>query len=91
MLAQEGDDGLDAMILRATLHLASDLFLSDETCGDQPAQVKCQCRCRKAEASLDFADGKTAWASANQQPINIKAGQVAQFGEAACGKFAVHG
>src|SRR5438132_1344497 len=90
MLSQEPDDGVDAMVLGATDHFASNLFLCDEARTNQPAQMKRQGGCRQVKASLYFADVQSTRTGANQKPVDVEAGQVAQFGEAACGEFSVH-
>src|SRR5438105_2535485 len=87
MLSQEADDGIDAMVLGATDHFASNLFLCDEARTNQPAQMKRQGGCRQVKASLYFADVQSTRTGANQKPVDVEAGQVAQFGEAACGEF----
>src|SRR5712691_10694735 len=84
MLSQEPDDGIDTMVLGATDHFASNLFLRDESGADQSSQMKGKGRCRQVKARLYFADVKSAWAGANQTPVDVETGQVAQFSKAAC-------
>src|SRR5512144_2896613 len=84
MLPQEGDDGVDAVVLGAANHLPPDLFLRDEACTNQASQMKGQGRGRQVETGLYFADVEPRRAGANEKPIDVQAGQVAQFGEAAC-------
>jgi hypothetical protein len=77
MLSQEGDDGVDAMVLGTANHLPPDLFLSDETRSNQASQMKSQSRCRQIEPGLYFADVEPWRAGANQQPIDVEASKVA--------------
>ena len=79
------------MVLGAANHLPPDLFLRNEACANQASQMKGQRRCRQVETGLYFPDVEPRRTSANEKPINVQAGQVAQFGEAACGEFSVHG
>src|SRR5689334_7670415 len=90
MLAQESDDGVDTMVLGSTDHAAPDLFLCDQAGVDQTSKMKRQSRCGQVEASLYLADAEAAGAGANQQPVNVQTGQVAEFGKAAGGQFPVH-
>lgn len=78
------------MVLGAANNLSPDLFLRDETGTNQASQMKGQSRCRQVETGLYFADVEPRRAGANEKPIDVQAGQVAQFGEAACGELSVH-
>jgi len=91
MLPQELDNRVDAMVLGAANYLPPDLFLRDKPCANQASQMKGQSRCRQVETGLYFADVESRRAGANEKPIDVQASQVAQFGEAACGEFSVHG
>ena len=79
------------MVLGPANNLPPDLFLRDEAATNQASQMKGQSRCRQVETGLYFADVEAWRAGPNEEPIDVQAGQVAQFGEAACGEFSVHG
>src|SRR6266545_3962554 len=91
MLPQEPDNGVDAMVLGAANHLPPDLLLSDEACTNQASQMKGQRRCRQIETGLYFADVEPRRTGSDEKPVDVQAGQIAQFGEAACGELTVHG
>ena len=78
------------MVLGAANHLAPDLFLCNEARANEASQMKGQSRCRQIETGLYLADVEPGRAGANEKPIDVEAGQVAQFGEAACSEFSVH-
>jgi len=65
------------MVLGAANHLAADLFLCDEACANEAAQMKGQGRCRQVETGLYLADVEPRRTGANEKPINVQAGQVA--------------
>ena len=79
------------MVLGAANHLAPDLFLCNEAGANEASQMKGQRRCRQVEAGLYFADVEPRRTGANEKPIDVQAGQIAQFGEAACCELTVHG
>jgi len=74
----------------AANHFAADFLLRDKTHVDQPAQMKRQCRSRYIEARLNLADVQAGRSSTDQQPVDIKARQIAQFGQTSCGKSTIH-
>ena len=78
------------MVLGAANDLPPDLLLCHETGANQASQMKGQGRRRQVKTGLNFADVEPRRARANEKPIDVQAGQVAQLGEAACGKFSVH-
>ena len=90
MFAQELDDPVDAIVLSATGHGASALFLGDEACANQPAQMKGERGRRYVETGLDIGDVEAGRSSPYQEPIDIQPGQIAQFGQATRRKFAIH-
>jgi hypothetical protein len=91
MLPQELNNRVDAMVLGAANYLPPDLFLRDKACANQASQMKGQGRCRQVETGLYFANVEPRRSGSNEKPINIQAGQIAQFGEAACSELSVHG
>src|SRR5467141_1675236 len=90
MLAQELDDPIHTMILSAASHRAPVFFLGNEACADQPAQMKRERGGRHVETGLDIGDVEAGRSGANQEPINVQSGQIAQFGQAPRSKLAIH-
>ena len=64
--------------------------LVDQSCRDQPAQMKGEGRGGHPEARLYFAYGEPIRTGADQKPDDLKARQVAEFGEASRGCLDVH-
>ena len=90
MLAQELHDRVHTVVLSATDHRAPNLLLRNEARADQPAQMKGERRGRYVETSLDICDVEAGRPGANQEPINVQPGQIAQFGQTTRSEFAIH-
>jgi hypothetical protein len=90
MLAQELDDSVHTIVLSAAVHGTPVFFLRDETCANQPAQMKGERRSRHVEASLDVGDIEATRSGPNEESINVEPGQIAQFGQAARGDSTIH-
>ncbi len=90
MLAQELDDPVHTIVLSAASHRAPVFFLGNEACVNQPAQMKGERGGRYVETGLNIGDVEAGRSGANQEPINVQAGQIAQFGQAARSELAIH-
>jgi len=90
MLAQELDDPIHTIILSAASHRAPVFFLGNEACANQPAQMKGERGGRYVETGLNIGDVEAGRPGPNQEAINVQSGQIAQLGEAARGKLAIH-
>ena len=74
MLAQELDDRVNLMVLRAADYCASGFFLRDKACANQPTQMKGERGGRHVETGLNIGDVEAGWPGPNQEAINVQSG-----------------
>ena len=90
MLFDEGERRIDRRKVRCASHYAPLTLLPDETCRHEAAQMEGKRRGRHAKARLQLTDRKTIGAGPHEQAHDLKARDIAQFGESACGCFYFH-